>query len=688
MQDRRSPGLGSAAATASTGRASSAPLPRKPLLPPGTTWFAFRTWVALALALYAAFFLQLQGASSAGVCVLILAQPQQGMVLSKAIYRFAATVVGVAVAVALTALFPQDRTMLLASFAVVMAAQTALGSVLRDFRSYACILAGYTIAIISVTDIDAPTAVFTSAINRVAAIVLGIAATALTNMVLRTPESSRALIDKLRDTTGDVVALALATLERRRQPDASTCVDLSARLMPLRGEITFATPEKSNGRARAAGGRSALLGLFETISAIQAVGAGLAALDRASGVVDEAVVLVREAVRLQRPEKRLPAIEALTLQALAAGTLTMGEAYVLDRLLFLVETLGHVRDGLRALRVGFWPRRRVAIPVHVDWFAVMLNAARVLVAVGVAAALSVLSGIADTATAVLFTAVFVSLGAVQPDPMVMGRAALFGMPAVAVVGAAYSFLVFPLIDGFPLFIVALAPLVVAMCWFITAGLPGAGLIVGVQTVVLIAPANVQTLDPAAFVQTATMLTVSGLAIFLSFLLVLPVDPAQRRFRLALAVGAGLRRALADKGRQELPRLSRHYDRLAQFKTWQGRIAPTRARRGTMTRLVDIGNLTVAVRRAWRWLDAARGSVEPSLDARARAVLPSLSLEETTALAGDYLRAASTGALQAEQPTLALVRAAAALYGTALATRRELRLLRRVELLRRPIRPRS
>ena len=54
---------------------------------------------------------------------------------------------------------------------------------------------------------------------------------------------------------------------------------------------------------------------------------------------------------------------------------------------------------------------------------------------------------------------------------------------------------------------------------------------------------------------------------------------------------------------------------------------------------------------------------------------------TLALAEDYLRAADgrTG-----EPAVTIVRAAAALYGTALATRSELRLLAHVNLLERKI----
>ena len=649
--------------------------------PEGTGWFAFRTWVALGIAYYAAFFLELDGASSAGVCVLILAQPAQGMVLSKSIYRLLATVVGVVVATTLTALFPQDRTMLLASFAVITAIETALGSILRDFRSYACILAGYTIAIISIANIDTPMAAFSASVNRVAAIVVGIAAIGSTNAVLATAESSRSLISKLRAATTEIVALAHEAIDRRQAPEAEALIDLSARLMPLRGEISFATPEKPSGRARAKGGRSALLGLFEMLSAIQGVGAGLGQVERPSTVVDEAVAIARKALRLQHPDKCIPSLEALALPAIEAGSLTMHEAYVLDRLRFMIETLGNVRDGLRALRMGWPPRRDVKVAVHQDWFAVVLNAVRVMVAIGIVSVLSVWSGLADTATAILFTAVFVSLGAVQPDPGVMGRAALYGMPAVVVVGSLYSFFVFPLITGYPLFIISLLPLVVAMCWFIKIGMGGAGLIFGVQTIVLIAPANVQTLDPPTFVSTATMLAVSGVAISLAFLLVLPVDPAQRRLRLALAVGSALRNALADEGRLAQPRASLHYDRLAQFKTWQGKGAVTSARRGTMKRLVDIGNLGLAVRRAWRGLDRARPSIDPDTDARARKILPSLSPEATFSLADAYLRAAKE---KTGRPALDLVHAGAALYGTALVTTSEMRLLRHVELLGRKI----
>lgn len=647
------------------------------LWPAGLTLFAFRTWIALCLGFYAAFYLELSGASSVGVCVLILAQPAQGMVLSKALYRFAGTVVGAIAALTLTALFPQDRTMLLASFAVFMGLQTALGSVLRDFRSYGCILAGYTVAIISITNIDNPNGVFDSAINRVAAIFVGIVAIALTNSVFASAEASRSLDAKFRAATRKVLDVAFEAIAHRRAPDPSTCVDLSAQFMALRGQISYALPERVFGRARASGGRSALLALLEMLSASQAVGAGLENLTGDTDLIDRALEIARKALHSQKPTNYNADLEKLTLDKLATGQVSPAEAHVLDRLHFMIDSLGYLRDGLLSLRTGRRPRRVATLSVHQDWPAVAFNAARVVGACAILSVLGVWSGIPNTDEALLFTAVFVSLGAVQPDPTIMGRAALVGMPAVALVASVYAFYVFPVISGFPLFCVAWVPLVLTMCWLIMRGLGGAGLIFGVQTLAVVSPSNVETLVPLNFTDNATMVTVSGAAIFLTFLLILPVDPKQRRLRLALSVGKALRRALADEGRREQPRTSVQYDRLAQYKTWIGKAAPTLARQETMTRLVDLGNLSLAIRRAWRSLDRAQPDIAQDVDIRARALLPQLGPRDLLDVARVYVDAATR--LQGHA-ALAAVHAGAALYGVALITRKEAHLLQRVDLL--------
>jgi uncharacterized membrane protein YccC len=603
------------------------------------------------------------------------------MVLSKAIYRIAGTLFGALIALILTSLFSQDRTMLIAVFSVYMACLVALATLLRDFRAYGCILAGYTVALISIADVDAPTATFTAMLDRVAVILLAVLVLAFVSAILVTAESARSLQSKLRLATKDIVAMALATLDQRVPPDPSQCVAMSARLMPLRSEIGFATPELLDGWARAKGARSALLGLFEAISAIQAMGLGLRNMSAASSTVDNAISIVRAAIVARSPEKRLVEIDALTQQALDAGALSIDEAYVLDRCKFMIEVFSDVRDGLLSNRVGRLPRRSASLPVHQDYMAAVLNGLRVGLAVGIVGLLAVLSGLPGANEMILGTIVFVSLGSVLHDPLAMGRAALLMTPAVIITGAIYDFLIFPNISDYPLFIISLAPVVTMTCWLIKTGKGPMGIFYGVQSISLLSPANVQTLDPTTFVDTAAFLVAGSVCIFFSLLLIVPVDPALRRLRLALAVGRTLRRALADEDRLNQPKASLLYDRLSQFSSWQHGEAVTPARRNVMRRLSDLGNLSVTVRRSWRALDQARIAIDPAVDAKARQILPTLSRTEILDLSRTYLTAA-TG-LERPSKRLDLVHAAAALYGTAVLTTSELRLLRHLRLLSYP-----
>jgi hypothetical protein len=74
---------------------------------PLSAWaFALRMWAAMMVALYAAFWLQLESASSAAVTVGVLALQTRGQVYQKAVYRVLATIVGVAASFVIAGLFP------------------------------------------------------------------------------------------------------------------------------------------------------------------------------------------------------------------------------------------------------------------------------------------------------------------------------------------------------------------------------------------------------------------------------------------------------------------------------------------------------------------------------------------------------------------------------------------------------
>src|ERR1700751_4126012 len=108
--------------------------------------FGLRLWPSVSLALYAAFWLQLDNPFWAGASAAIVCQPQLGASLRKGWFRMLGTLVGATMSVVLTACFAQDRLLFLAGLALWGAACSVVAVFLRNFASYAASLAGYTTA--------------------------------------------------------------------------------------------------------------------------------------------------------------------------------------------------------------------------------------------------------------------------------------------------------------------------------------------------------------------------------------------------------------------------------------------------------------------------------------------------------------------------------------------------------------
>src|SRR3979490_3207448 len=117
---------------------------------PLSAWaFALRIWAAMMVALYAAFWLQLESASSAAVTVGILALQTRGQVYQKAVYRVLATIVGVAASFVIAGLFPQSRGLFVIGFAGWLGLCVYVGGVFDGNRAYAPALSRYTVPLVA-----------------------------------------------------------------------------------------------------------------------------------------------------------------------------------------------------------------------------------------------------------------------------------------------------------------------------------------------------------------------------------------------------------------------------------------------------------------------------------------------------------------------------------------------------------
>ena len=140
--------------------------------------FAIRLWVSVCLALFTAFWLELDSPYWAGGTAAVVCQPQLGASLRKGWFRMIGTVVGAVMIVVLTARFPQDRVGYLGSLALFCGLCGFAATVLRNFASYAAALAGTTAAIIAAANLGATGGaspdVFFLAVNRASEICIGI----------------------------------------------------------------------------------------------------------------------------------------------------------------------------------------------------------------------------------------------------------------------------------------------------------------------------------------------------------------------------------------------------------------------------------------------------------------------------------------------------------------------------------
>lgn len=157
----------------------------------GLTWaFVCKALLTAFLALWLAYRLELPQPGTVLVTVFIVMQPQSGQVLAKSFYRIIGTLLGLSVMVLLIALFNQERVLFMLCLALWIGLCTAGAARYRDFRGYACVLAGYTAVMIGLPATRHPDDAFMLALWRVLEIGLGILCTGLVSGLVL-PQSSR-----------------------------------------------------------------------------------------------------------------------------------------------------------------------------------------------------------------------------------------------------------------------------------------------------------------------------------------------------------------------------------------------------------------------------------------------------------------------------------------------------------------
>jgi uncharacterized membrane protein YccC len=603
---------------------------------PLSAWaFALRIWAAMMVALYAAFWLQLDSASSAAVTVGILALQTRGQAYQKAGYRLLATIVGVAASIVIAGLFPQSRSLFVIGFAGWLGLCVYVGGLLDGSRAYSAVLSGYTVALVAVTQIDSPQNIFSAGINRGAAIVAGIAAVALISELFAAPNVHTGLSGKLTAAHRRVRAFALAIL-RGESADPIQSANLLREITALHPHITALFAESSGGGARGAAARSAAVALVAEINAAVALASLPAAtLSSLRNALGEALA--------DGLEEESRALQLRLQRHTDVGDADPHDALFARHALDLVIENRRAQDAIEDLQAGRDPQRRIHAPIYRSRRAAARNGLRAFLTVLISAILFSLGGWPFASLGLALMGLTIAFSANTPNPRAFAANIVIAMPIAALLAGVTEFLILDGVDQFALLAIGMAPTVLAAALLSTSPnqrLASIAYLVLVFFVVILAPANPQVYNPEAYLFSSLMAITSVILLFVLLRTVLPTSDAPRRRWYLTSARAEMRDLLAGGRPRRLDdeALFRDADRIGQLAALQP--AADDERRDDLREALDIFGRAAAARRVRTSLAALSARTDRSTVGDAYSALAAGDSVGLRRSAADFARTAA------------------------------------------------
>jgi uncharacterized membrane protein YccC len=545
-------------------------------------------WASVCLALYVAFWLELDNAFWAGTSAAIVCQPQLGASLRKGWFRMIGTVVGALAIVMLTACFPQERAAFLIGLALWGAACTLAATLLHNFASYAAALAGYTAAIIASDQLGATGGVngdaFMLSITRVSEIWIGIvcagivlAGTDFGGARQRLAAVFAAVSAEIVHGFSSTLALAGSTSSDTQQPVRRELVREVIALDPL---VDTAIGESSTLRYHSPVLQSALHGLLAALMGWRNVAVRLPRLPNETARQDADAVLRNIPPQLRSipaqgepstwlvdPERMRGLYGAAVRRLIAMPAATPSLRLLIDQTARVLSGLAHALDALSLLVGKAAPppsgrRSRLYVP---DWMPASVNAARTFAVIGAVELFWIVTAWPNGAFAITFAAIVVILLAPMADlANVVALRFVVGTGLGAVGAATVAFAGLPNVETFVGFSIVIGLyLIPAGALLATPWQAGMANAMVANFVPVLQPANQMSYDTVQLYNTALAILVGATVGAMSFRLLPPISPAIRTRRLLTLTLRDLRRVAAAPARRRLEDWEgRMYSRIA------------------------------------------------------------------------------------------------------------------------------
>jgi uncharacterized membrane protein YccC len=625
--------------------------------------FGLRLWGAVCLALYIAFWLELDSPSWAGTTAAIVCQPSLGASLRKGWFRMIGTPIGGFAIVVLTAWFAQDRTMFLISLALWGAACAFASTLLQNYAAYAAALSGYTAVIIASDQLGATGGLngeaFTLAISRVTEIGIGIVSAGIVLAGTDLGHARRQLATLFAGIAAGIMAKFTGTLQAAGsgQPDTQPIRrDFIRRVIALDPIIDQAIGESSQIRYHSPVLQKAVDGLFAALSGWRAIANHLVRLPDDQARAEAATVLQsfppRLISRLDQPDPAAWTADSIGLHRICEAGVhglialeveTPSQRLLADKAAEGLAGIAHALNGLALLVAE--PARPVlrggGFRLHVtDWLPALVNACRTFVTILSVALFWIVTAWPSGAEAITWAAIPTILFAPRADQAyASARGFVVGAFIASVAAAVVAFAVLPNLQTFTAFSLAIG------LWLVPAGAVAhqwrkvAFIYMSAYFVPVLAPLNQMSYDTVAFYNTAMAIIGGAGAAALWFCLIPPLSPAFRTRRLLTLTLCDLRRLAMER----------------TFTDWAGHIhgrlsaMPAQAtplQRAQVLAVLSLGTEIIRLRPIARWFDLGpdledalaavaegRSAIAIARLKRLDGALAGLGATETTALRG-------------------------------------------------------
>jgi len=506
--------------------------------------YAIRTWFAGILALYIAFFCQLESPYWAPIATWIASLPIPGMTISKGMYRIVGSMIGTLMGVVLIALFAQTPNLFILGLALWVGGCTLCANLMTNFRAYASVLAGYTTAIVALPTIPHPNHIFDVAMARGSCTIIGIVCAVVVTRLFALHQAREQVLLKLKSVIGDTARRASFPLTGIPVEDIyAFAYKLLADLINLDTQIEYAAAESATFRIHANRARDQVSELFEVVSGARAIramedeGGKLVLPDHLSKLRDEAIEVLMDippAVAKDELPHALAHLQDFRRRLAAQHPEQSGDAIpsVIRQRLFL----DHLDDLLRHMENAVLDSMALDGPwagdppqqlnFHRDHRLAWINALRAFVAVIAAGAFWIATAWSSGASMMIFVAVICSLFSSLPRPELAGSLFFWGTFVGSIIAFPFIYGIMQKVDG--MFVpLALALGLVMIPSAMLSALPKTnifGFAFTVNFFAAVAPLNPMNYNVVTFLNNTIALNVGVIFGSLAYILILPSDP--------------------------------------------------------------------------------------------------------------------------------------------------------------------